>query len=72
VERGNSIIIIEHHLEIVKAADYLVDLGPDGGENGGEVVAFGTPEEVARCKDSITGRYLQALLPHHTPLDGGR
>jgi excinuclease ABC subunit A len=57
-ERGNTVIIIEHHLEIIKAADYVVDLGPDGGEKGGLVVACGTPEEVARSAGSITGRYL--------------
>jgi excinuclease ABC subunit A len=61
-ERGNTVIIIEHHLQVIKAADYVVDLGPDGGEKGGWVVACGTPEDIARIEDSITGQYLRAQL----------
>jgi excinuclease ABC subunit A len=68
-ERGNTIIIIEHHLEIVKAADYVVDLGPDGGEKGGTVVACGTPEEIARSVDSITGGYLRPHLQDRSSRD---
>ncbi|MCD8310615.1 MAG: ATP-binding cassette domain-containing protein, partial [Prevotellaceae bacterium] len=60
--RGHSILIIEHNLEIVKCADYIIDLGPEGGEQGGEVVAVGTPEEVARCTAGYTGRYLKEKL----------
>jgi excinuclease ABC subunit A len=60
---GNTIVVIEHELDLVKNADHVVDLGPEGGENGGEVVATGTPEEIARDDDSHTGRYLRDLLP---------
>jgi excinuclease ABC subunit A len=60
---GNTIVVIEHELDLVKNADHIVDLGPEGGENGGEVVATGTPEDVARTEASHTGRYLRDLLP---------
>ncbi|AQL42373.1 excinuclease ABC subunit A [Halorientalis sp. IM1011] len=60
---GNTVVVIEHELDLVKNADHIVDLGPEGGENGGEVVAAGTPEEVARTEASYTGRYLRDLLP---------
>jgi len=60
---GNTVVVIEHELDLVKNADYIVDLGPEGGENGGEVVATGTPEAVARTEESHTGRYLRDLLP---------
>jgi len=62
-EGGNTVVVIEHELDLVKNADHIVDLGPEGGENGGEVVATGTPEEVARAENSHTGRYLRDLLP---------
>jgi excinuclease ABC subunit A len=62
-DNGNTVVVIEHELDLVKNADHVVDLGPEGGENGGEVVATGTPEEVARDDDSHTGRYLRDLLP---------
>ncbi|PSQ29420.1 excinuclease ABC subunit UvrA, partial [Halobacteriales archaeon SW_10_68_16] len=62
-EEGNTVVVIEHELDLVKNADHIVDLGPEGGENGGEVVATGTPEEVARTDESYTGRYLRDLLP---------
>ena len=58
IDHGHSIIVIEHNLDVVKCADYVVDLGPDGGDRGGNLVVAGTPEEVAKCKESITGRYL--------------
>lgn len=61
VDRGNSVVVIEHNLEIIKAADWIIDLGPEGGEKGGEVVATGTPEEVAR-KNTHTGNYLRKLI----------
>ena len=64
-------VVIEHELDLVKNADHIVDLGPEGGEEGGEVVATGTPEEVARVEDSHTGRYLRDLLPG-VDLDGPR
>ncbi|MDG5778875.1 excinuclease ABC subunit UvrA [Haloarculaceae archaeon H-GB1-1] len=68
---GNTVVVIEHELDLVKNADHIVDLGPEGGENGGEVVATGTPEEVAREEDSYTGQYLRDLLPE-IDLDGPR
>ena len=59
IERGHSIVIIEHNMEIIKCADYVIDLGPNGGDRGGNLVVAGTPEEVAQCKESITGQYLK-------------
>jgi len=70
-DEGNTIVVIEHELDLVKNADNIVDLGPEGGENGGQVVATGTPEDVARNDDSYTGRYLRDLLPA-VDLDGPR
>ncbi|UPV72751.1 excinuclease ABC subunit UvrA [Halorussus limi] len=70
-DKGNTVVVIEHELDLVKNADHVLDLGPEGGENGGEVVAAGTPEEVARAEDSHTGRYLRDLLPA-VDLDGPR
>jgi len=63
VDGGNTVVVIEHELDLVKNADHVIDLGPEGGEGGGAVVASGTPEEVARDDDSHTGRYLRDLLP---------
>ena len=62
VERGDTVIIIEHNLDVIKCADYIIDLGPDGGDKGGEVVACGTPEEIARVKNSYTGQALEMQL----------
>ena len=62
IERGHSILVIEHNLDVVKCADHVIDLGPEGGDRGGALVVAGTPEEVARCKESITGQYLQEKL----------
>jgi len=61
-ELGNTVIIIEHHLDVIKTADWIVDLGPEGGERGGRVVAEGTPEQVANSKDSYTGEALAGLF----------
>lgn len=61
-DQGNSIIVIEHNLDVIKTADWIIDLGPEGGEGGGQVLAQGTPEQVARCRKSCTGRYLKPLL----------
>jgi len=61
-ERGNTIIIIEHNLDVIKTADWIIDLGPEGGDGGGEIVAIGTPETVAKVKKSYTGRFLEPLL----------
>jgi len=70
-DAGNTVVVVEHELDLVKNADNIVDLGPEGGEGGGEVVASGTPEAVARVEDSHTGRYLRDLLPD-VDIDGPR
>ncbi|MBP3559673.1 MAG: excinuclease ABC subunit UvrA [Clostridia bacterium] len=62
VDQNNSVIVIEHNLDVIKTADHIIDLGPEGGNGGGEIVAQGTPEEVAKCKKSYTGKYLKPLL----------
>lgn len=62
VSRGHSVVVIEHHLDVIKSCDHIIDLGPDGGEQGGRIVAQGTPEQVARSKRSITGPYLKKVL----------
>ena len=62
-DAGNTILVIEHNLDVVKSADYIIDLGPEGGDRGGEVVCTGTPEEVARCEKSYTGQFLREKLP---------
>ena len=61
-DNGNSILIIEHNLDIIKTSDYIIDLGPEGGDNGGQIVAMGTPEEVAKIRNSKTGQYLKNML----------
>ncbi len=65
VEQGNTMVVIEHNLDVVKTADWLIDFGPEGGDGGGEVVAMGTPEQVAKTDASWTGRYLKELLQRH-------
>lgn len=62
VDAGNTVVVIEHNLDVIKSADYIIDLGKDGGENGGTIIAKGTPEEIAKCKDSYTGKYLKEVL----------
>jgi excinuclease ABC subunit A len=62
VDAGNSVVIIEHNLDIIKVADYIIDLGPDGGEQGGRLIAAGTPEEISACTDSYTGQFLNDYL----------
>lgn len=62
VDKGNSMIVIEHNLDIIKSADHVIDLGPEGGDGGGQIVAQGTPQEVAKCKKSYTGQFLKKLL----------
>ena len=62
VDNGDTVIVIEHNLDVIKVADYIIDLGPDGGEFGGEVVALGTPEEVSMNEHSYTGQYLKKVL----------
>ena len=63
VDAGNSVVVIEHNLDVIKVADRIIDLGPEGGDRGGEIVACGTPEEVAACPHSYTGQYLKKMLP---------
>ena len=62
VEQGNTIVVIEHNLDVIKTADYIIDLGPEGGAGGGTILAKGRPEEVAKVADSYTGQYLKAKL----------
>jgi len=62
VDSGNTVVMIEHNLDVIKQADWIIDLGPEGGERGGMVIAEGTPEEIALCRDSYTGQYLRRLL----------
>ena len=63
-DKGNTILVIEHNLDVIKMADYIIDIGPEGGDAGGEIVAAGTPEQVAKVKRSHTGRYLKEILQH--------
>ena len=66
VDKGNTVLVIEHNLDVIKTADYLIDLGPEGGDGGGQIVATGTPEEVIKVNDSYTGKYLkEVLVPDH-------
>ena len=67
VDKGNTVIVIEHNLDVIKVADYLIDIGPEGGRDGGRLVACGTPEEVARVKKSYTGQFLKPLLKRQKP-----
>ena len=62
IERGHSVLVIEHNMEIIKCADYIIDMGPDGGDRGGQLVACGTPEEIAACEKSLTGKFLKEKL----------
>ena len=69
MDQGNTVVVIEHNLEVIKTADYIVDLGPEGGDQGGHVVAIGTPEEIAANAASYTGHYLKGALKRR---GGGR
>ncbi|MCL2392884.1 MAG: hypothetical protein FWC66_09840, partial [Oscillospiraceae bacterium] len=62
VDAGNTIVVIEHNLDVIKTADYVIDLGPEGGDAGGELLFEGSPEEAALCKRSYTGEYLKQVL----------
>lgn len=62
VDSGNTVVVIEHNLDVIKTADYIIDLGPEGGDRGGEIIATGTPEQVAECEGSYTGKYLKKIL----------
>ncbi|HYC81771.1 MAG TPA: excinuclease ABC subunit UvrA, partial [Solirubrobacterales bacterium] len=72
VDAGNTVVVIEHNLDVIKTADWLIDLGPEGGEEGGEIIAVGTPEEVAAVTRSYTGRFLTELVVAEKPKRGGR
>lgn len=61
-DAGNTVVVIEHNLELIKCADYIIDMGPEGGSGGGSVVCAGKPEEIAACGASYTGRYLKGLI----------
>lgn len=62
VEQGNSVVVIEHNLDVIKTADYIIDIGPEGGDGGGRIIAQGTPEQVAKVKESYTAKYLKQKL----------
>ena len=62
VDQGNTVIVIEHNLDVIKTADYIIDIGPEGGDSGGQILACGTPEEVAKKQGSYTGGYLKRIL----------
>ena len=72
VDAGNTVVVIEHNLDVIKTADYILDLGPEGGDGGGRLVASGTPEEVAACPDSYTGQYLSRVLKRQAPETDGQ
>lgn len=72
VDAGNTVVVIEHNLDVIKTADYILDLGPEGGDGGGRLVACGTPEEVAACPDSYTGQYLSRVLNRQKPEKDGQ
>ena len=61
-DSGSTVIVIEHNLDVIKTADWIIDLGPEGGDDGGTVIATGTPEQVARCEQSYTGQFLRRAL----------
>ena len=67
VDKGNSIIVIEHNLDVIRCSDWIIDMGPEGGNKGGEIIAIGTPEEVAKDSNSHTGKYLKKVLELHPP-----
>jgi excinuclease ABC subunit A len=61
-DHGNTVVIIEHNLDVIKTADWIIDLGPEGGNEGGKIIAVGTPEDITDCKQSHTGRFLKTML----------
>jgi excinuclease ABC subunit A len=65
VDKGNSVLMIEHNLDVIRCADWVIDLGPEGGDRGGELIAQGTPEQVAQVPQSYTGQYLARVLQQH-------
>jgi excinuclease ABC subunit A len=67
VDKGNSVLVIEHNLDVIRCSDWIIDLGPEGGDKGGQIVVTGTPETVAAHPSSHTGRYLKLVLEQHPP-----
>jgi len=67
VDKGNSVLVIEHNLDVIRCSDWIIDLGPEGGDKGGEIVVCGTPENVAAHPKSHTGKYLKHVLVQHPP-----
>jgi excinuclease ABC subunit A len=63
VDAGNTVLVVEHHVDVIKSADWVIDLGPEGGDEGGEIIAEGTPETVAQTSGSYTGKFLAEVLP---------
>jgi excinuclease ABC subunit A len=72
VDAGHSVLVIEHHVDVIKTADWVIDMGPEGGHAGGEVIVAGTPEDVAACAASHTGRFLAAVLAENKPESNDR
>jgi excinuclease ABC subunit A len=72
VETGNTVVVIEHNLEVIKTADWIIDLGPEGGDGGGEIVAEGAPEDVVKVKGSYTGAFLKPVLARKDARGGGK
>jgi len=64
VDKGNTVIVIEHNLDVIKCADWIIDLGPEGGDAGGRIVAEGSPEDIAKIKQSYTGQFLKKIVSH--------
>ena len=62
IAKGHTVIVIEHNMDVIKCADHIIDIGPESGDKGGHIVAIGTPEEIARCKESFTGKFLKDKL----------
>ena len=62
MDKGNTVLTIEHNLDVIKSVDHIIDLGPEGGDAGGMILCTGTPEEVAKCKESYTGQFLKKML----------
>ena len=62
MDAGNTVVVIEHNLDVIKTADYIIDMGPEGGDKGGTIVAAGTPEQIAGCLQSYTGKFLAGIL----------
>ena len=70
VDQGNTVVVIEHNLDVIKTADWILDFGPEGGDGGGQIVAAGSPEQIAREPESWTGRYLAGVLSRHAERRG--